>query len=222
VIRRPQYLVTLAARTPRYYGMPPGGNWLLHSALRTSWRAAAESDPVSAHILLSPGSTAKQAEVGRTGDLNDLLRSWWSRGRGARLRLGRVRLVCRRAVSRPATPEYGAISRGQSRRSKRSAGVRVDRYSSHSYRQESVFDVRGAVAPVRRAAQLLPRRLADAPGWTSVLSDDYVPDLNLHLGAAHLAGVLRRFGVTPDPAYNPGEPSPWLEARGRRIRSIID
>src|SRR5947208_577541 len=89
-------------------------------------------------------------------------------------------------------------------------------------RQESVFDVEAlSPAGARGLAQLLPStaslmaRGLDVtfyPGWITV------PDLNLHLGAAHLAELLRRFGRVDAAigAYNAG-PVPvrrWLDRAG--------
>lgn len=89
-------------------------------------------------------------------------------------------------------------------------------------RQESVFDVEAlSPAGARGLAQLLPSTaalmargldVAFYPEWITV------PDLNLHLGAAHLAELLRRFGRVEAAiaAYNAG-PTPvrrWLERFG--------
>ena len=89
-------------------------------------------------------------------------------------------------------------------------------------RQESVFDVEAlSPAGARGLAQLLPSTaalmargldVAFFPEWITV------PDLNLHLGAAHLAELLRRFGRMDAAiaAYNAG-PLPvrrWLERSG--------
>ncbi len=89
-------------------------------------------------------------------------------------------------------------------------------------RQESVFDVealspagaRGLVQLLPSTASLMARGLDVAfyPEWITV------PDLNLHLGAAHLAELLKRFGRVDAAiaAYNAG-PSPvrrWLERAG--------
>jgi soluble lytic murein transglycosylase len=89
-------------------------------------------------------------------------------------------------------------------------------------RQESVFDVEAlSPAGARGLAQLLPSTaslmargldVAFYPEWITV------PDLNLHLGAAHLAELLKRFGRVDAAiaAYNAG-PSPvrrWLERTG--------
>src|SRR6266540_7087203 len=78
-------------------------------------------------------------------------------------------------------------------------------------RQESVFDLEAlSTAGARGLAQLLPGTAAQTargldvtfyPEWITV------PDLNLHLGAAHLAELLRRFGGRVDAAvaaYNAG------------------
>jgi soluble lytic murein transglycosylase len=89
-------------------------------------------------------------------------------------------------------------------------------------RQESVFDVEAlSPAGARGLAQLLPSTaslmargldVAFYPAWITV------PDLNLHLGAAHLAELLKRFGRVEAAiaAYNAG-PTPvrrWLERAG--------
>jgi soluble lytic murein transglycosylase len=89
-------------------------------------------------------------------------------------------------------------------------------------RQESVFDVEAlSPAGARGLAQLLPSTaslmargldVAFYPEWITV------PDLNLHLGAAHLAELLKRFGRVDAAiaAYNAG-PAPvrrWLERAG--------
>jgi soluble lytic murein transglycosylase len=89
-------------------------------------------------------------------------------------------------------------------------------------RQESVFDVEAlSPAGARGLAQLLPSTaslmargldVAFYPEWITV------PDLNLHLGAAHLAELLRRFGRVDAAiaAYNAG-PTPvrrWLDRAG--------
>jgi soluble lytic murein transglycosylase len=89
-------------------------------------------------------------------------------------------------------------------------------------RQESVFDVE-ALSPVgaRGLAQLLPSTAAIlARGLDVTFFPEWitVPDLNLHLGAAHLAELLRRFGRVDAAlaAYNAG-PTPvrrWLERYG--------
>jgi len=89
-------------------------------------------------------------------------------------------------------------------------------------RQESVFDVEAlSPAGARGLAQLLPSTaslmargldVAFYPEWITV------PDLNLHLGAAHLAELLKRFGRVDAAiaAYNAG-PMPvrrWLDRAG--------
>lgn len=90
-------------------------------------------------------------------------------------------------------------------------------------RQESVFD-REALsrAGARGLAQLLPSTAAQtARGLDVSLAPEWitVPDLNLHLGAAHLAALLRRFPGRVDAAiaaYNAGV-SPvarWLTRPG--------
>jgi peptidoglycan lytic transglycosylase len=90
-------------------------------------------------------------------------------------------------------------------------------------RQESVFDSEAlSPAGARGLAQLLPGTAAlTARGLDVTFSPDWitVPDLNLHLGAAHLAELLRRFGGRLEPAiaaYNAGA-SPvtrWLRRDG--------
>lgn len=89
-------------------------------------------------------------------------------------------------------------------------------------RQESVFDV-AALSPAgaRGLAQLLPSTAAlMARGLDVTFFPDWitVPDLNLHLGAAHLAELIKRFGRVDAAiaAYNAG-PVPvrrWLERDG--------
>jgi soluble lytic murein transglycosylase len=89
-------------------------------------------------------------------------------------------------------------------------------------RQESVFDVEAlSPAGARGLAQLLPGTAAlTARGLDVTFYPEWitVPDLNLHLGAAHLAELLRRFERVEAAvaAYNAG-PSPvrrWLERDG--------
>jgi len=89
-------------------------------------------------------------------------------------------------------------------------------------RQESVFDVEAlSPAGARGLAQLTPgTAVLTARGLDVTFYPEWitVPDLNLHLGAAHLADLLRRFGrlEAAIAAYNAG-PSPvrrWLERDG--------
>jgi soluble lytic murein transglycosylase len=89
-------------------------------------------------------------------------------------------------------------------------------------RQESVFDVEAlSPAGARGLAQLTPGTAAlTARGLDVTFYPEWitVPDLNLHLGAAHLAELLRRFGrvETAIAAYNAGG-SPvrrWLDRDG--------
>ena len=89
-------------------------------------------------------------------------------------------------------------------------------------RQESVFDVQAlSPAGARGLAQLLPSTAAlMARGLDVTFYPDWitVPDLNLHLGAAHLADLLKRFGRVDAAiaAYNAG-PIPvrrWLDREG--------
>ena len=90
-------------------------------------------------------------------------------------------------------------------------------------RQESEFDLEAlSRAGARGLAQLMPGTAAQAargldvtfyPEWLTV------PDLNLHLGAAHLAALLRRFGGRVEvavAAYNAGPvpASRWLARPG--------
>jgi soluble lytic murein transglycosylase len=90
-------------------------------------------------------------------------------------------------------------------------------------RQESVFDAEAlSPAGARGLAQLLPGTAAFTARGLDVAFDPAwitVPDLNLHLGAAHLAELLRRFDqqVTPAvAAYNAGAPTVrrWLARPG--------
>jgi soluble lytic murein transglycosylase len=86
-------------------------------------------------------------------------------------------------------------------------------------RQESTFDL-DALSPAgaRGLAQLLPGTAASTARGLDVTFDPAwitVPDLNLHLGAAHLAALLRRFDGRVDlavSAYNAGTPAVrrWL------------
>src|SRR6184192_2293577 len=78
-------------------------------------------------------------------------------------------------------------------------------------RQESVFDAQAlSPAGARGLEQLLPGTAAlTARGLDVTFYPDWitVPDLNLHLGAAHLDELLRRFGGRVDAAvaaYNAG------------------
>lgn len=89
-------------------------------------------------------------------------------------------------------------------------------------RQESVFDVEAlSPAGARGLAQLLPSTAALlARGLDVTFYPDWitVPDLNLHLGAAHLAELLKQFGRVDAAiaAYNAG-PVPvrrWLVRAG--------
>ncbi|HLZ45730.1 MAG TPA: transglycosylase SLT domain-containing protein [Gemmatimonadales bacterium] len=89
-------------------------------------------------------------------------------------------------------------------------------------RQESVFDVEAlSPAGARGLAQLLPSTASlMARGLDVTFYPEWitVPDLNLHLGAAHLAELLKRFGRVDAAiaAYNAG-PIPvrrWLERDG--------
>jgi len=89
-------------------------------------------------------------------------------------------------------------------------------------RQESVFDVEAlSPAGARGLAQLLPSTASlMARGLDVTFYPEWitVPDLNLHLGAAHLAELLKRFGRVDAAiaAYNAG-PSPvrrWLDRTG--------
>jgi soluble lytic murein transglycosylase len=89
-------------------------------------------------------------------------------------------------------------------------------------RQESTFDVDAlSSAGARGLAQLLPSTAAIlARGLDVTFYPEWitVPDLNLHLGAAHLAELLKRFGRVDAAiaAYNAG-PTPvrrWLTREG--------
>jgi len=90
-------------------------------------------------------------------------------------------------------------------------------------RQESVFDAEArSPAGARGLAQLLPTTAAQlARGLDVPFEPEWlaVPDLNLHLGAAHLARLLARYGTRPDAAiaaYNAGTRpvDRWLERPG--------
>jgi len=90
-------------------------------------------------------------------------------------------------------------------------------------RQESVFDAQAlSPAGARGLAQLLPGTAAlTARGLDVTFYPEWitVPDLNLHLGAAHLQELLQRFGGRVDAAaaaYNAGTApvKRWLERAG--------
>jgi soluble lytic murein transglycosylase len=90
-------------------------------------------------------------------------------------------------------------------------------------RQESVFDLEAlSTAGARGLAQLLPgtaARTARSLDVTFYADWITVPDLNLHLGAAHLADLVRRFGGRIDAAiaaYNAGTTpvTRWLTRPG--------
>lgn len=90
-------------------------------------------------------------------------------------------------------------------------------------RQESVFDPEAlSPAGARGLAQLLPGTAAFTARGLDVSFDREwitVPDLNLHLGAAHLVELLRRFGGRVEPAvaaYNAGAlpVARWLDRAG--------
>ncbi|HYK82404.1 MAG TPA: transglycosylase SLT domain-containing protein [Gemmatimonadales bacterium] len=90
-------------------------------------------------------------------------------------------------------------------------------------RQESVFDAEAlSPAGARGLAQLLPGTAAlTARGLDVTFSPRWitVPDLNLHLGAAHLEELLRRFGGRVEvavAAYNAGAApaARWAERPG--------
>lgn len=90
-------------------------------------------------------------------------------------------------------------------------------------RQESVFDLDAlSRAGARGLAQLMPGTAAQAArGLDVTFYPDWliVPDLNLHLGASHLAALLRRFGGRVEvavAAYNAGgrPVTRWLQRPG--------
>jgi soluble lytic murein transglycosylase len=90
-------------------------------------------------------------------------------------------------------------------------------------RQESVFDAEAlSPAGARGLAQLLPSTAAlTARGLDVTFYPDWItlPDLNLHLGAAHFAELLRRYDGRVEAAvaaYNAGgrPVSRWLQLPG--------
>jgi len=90
-------------------------------------------------------------------------------------------------------------------------------------RQESIFDAEAlSPAGARGLAQLLPSTAAiTARGLDVAFYQDWItlPDLNLHLGAAHFAELLRQFGGRLDAAiaaYNAGSRpvGRWLRLPG--------
>jgi soluble lytic murein transglycosylase len=182
-------------------------------------------------LLLAGLDTAADAEVraavARPPDAPDALLAWSEglaeRGWGTMA----VRLGWQAAARRPADARaLRAIFPWPDRRlvEEEAAEFSVDPLLLAALvRQESVFD-REALsrAGARGLAQLLPSTAAQtARGLDVSLAPEWitVPDLNLHLGAAHLAALLRRFPGRVDAAiaaYNAGV-SPvarWLARPG--------
>jgi soluble lytic murein transglycosylase len=181
-------------------------------------------------LLLAGLDTAAQAEVRAVlarppQDLDALLA--WSEGLGQRgFGSAAVRLGWQAALKVPGDPRvlraiYPWPNRGAVEAEAEEFGVDALLLAA-LVRQESVFDVEAlSPAGARGLAQLLPGTAAlTARGLDVTFYPEWitVPDLNLHLGAAHLAELLRRFGrlEAAVAAYNAG-PSPvrrWLERDG--------
>ncbi|MGH7673027.1 MAG: lytic transglycosylase domain-containing protein, partial [Gemmatimonadales bacterium] len=181
-------------------------------------------------LLLAGLDTAGQAEVRAVlarppQDLDALLA--WSEGLGQRgFGSAAVRLGWQAALKAPGDPRvlraiYPWPNRAAVEAEAEEFGVDALLLAA-LVRQESVFDVEAlSPAGARGLAQLLPGTAAlTARGLDVTFYPEWitVPDLNLHLGAAHLAELLRRFGRLDAAvaAYNAG-PSPvrrWLERDG--------
>jgi soluble lytic murein transglycosylase len=166
--------------------------------------------------LDSAAETEVRAILGRAPqqDLDALLA--WSDGLAARgFGPAAVRLGWQAALKAPADPRVlRAIFPWPNRRTvaAEAAEFGVDPLLLVAIvRQESVFDA-AALSPAgaRGLAQLLPGTAAiTARGLDVTFYPDWitVPDLNLHLGAAHLQELLRRFDGRVDlavAAYNAG------------------
>ena len=181
-------------------------------------------------LLLAGLDTAGQAEVRAVlarppQELDALLA--WSEGLGQRgFGPAAVRLGWQAALKAPGDPRvlraiYPWPNRAAVEAEAEEFGVDALLLAA-LVRQESVFDVEAlSPAGARGLAQLLPGTAAlTARGLDVTFYPEWitVPDLNLHLGAAHLAELLRRFGrlEAAVAAYNAG-PSPvrrWLERDG--------
>jgi peptidoglycan lytic transglycosylase len=181
-------------------------------------------------LLLAGLDSAAQAEVRVVlahppADINALLA--WSEGLGARgygsagVRLGWQAALLAPGDTRVLRAIFPWPNRAAVEAEAQEFGVDALLLAA-LVRQESVFDVEAlSPAGARGLAQLLPSTaslmargldVAFYPEWITV------PDLNLHLGAAHLAELLKRFGRVDAAiaAYNAG-PVPvrrWLERAG--------
>jgi soluble lytic murein transglycosylase len=181
-------------------------------------------------LLLAGLDTAGQAEVrallARPPQELDALLAW-SEGLGQRgFGSAAVRLGWQAALKAPGDPRvlraiYPWPNRAAVEAEAEEFGVDALLLAA-LVRQESVFDVEAlSPAGARGLAQLLPGTAAlTARGLDVAFYPEWitVPDLNLHLGAAHLAELLRRFGrlEAAVAAYNAGS-SPvrrWLERDG--------
>lgn len=183
-------------------------------------------------LILAGLDTAAQAEVravlGRAPqqDLDALLA--WSAGLAARgFGPAAVRLGWQAAVKSPNDPRVlRAIFPWPNRRAveAEAAEFGVDPILLVAIvRQESVFDAQAlSPAGARGLAQLLPGTAAlTARGLDVTFYPEWitVPDLNLHLGAAHLQELLERFGGRVEvaaAAYNAGAApvTRWLSRPG--------
>jgi soluble lytic murein transglycosylase len=156
-------------------------------------------------LLLAGLDTAAQAEIRLLlsrppRDLEALL--GWSEGLSARgYGAAAVRLGWQAALQAPGAPRVlRAIFPWPNRAA---VEAEADEFGVDGLllaaivRQESVFDVEAlSPAGARGLAQLLPSTAAlTARGLDVTFYPEWitVPDLNLHLGAAHLAQLLRRF-----------------------------
>jgi soluble lytic murein transglycosylase len=178
--------------------------------------------------LDSAAATEVRAILGRAPqqDVDALLA--WSGGLALRgFGPAAVRLAWQAALKAPADPRVlRAIFPWPNRRTvaAEAAEFHVDSLLLVAIvRQESVFDAEAlSPAGARGLAQLLPGTAAlTARGLDVTFYPDWitVPDLNLHLGAAHLQELLRRFAGRVDvavAAYNAGAApvARWLARPG--------
>src|SRR5690349_14144462 len=219
-----------------YYGLRARREVNLPPLRFASAPVPAPSAPIAAALgridtlLLAGLDTAAQAEVrtvlGRAPqqDLDALLA--WSDGLARRgFGPAAVRLGWQAALKAPNDPRVlRAIFPWPNRRAVEgeAAEFGVDPLLLVAIvRQESVFDAEAlSPAGARGLAQLLPGTAAlTARGLDVTFYPDWitVPDLNLHLGAAHLQELLRRFDGRVDvavAAYNAGV-SPAVRWLGR-------
>ncbi|MGH7530676.1 MAG: lytic transglycosylase domain-containing protein, partial [Gemmatimonadales bacterium] len=183
-------------------------------------------------LLLAGLDTAAQAEIRRLvarppRDLDVLLA--WSEGLTARgygwvgVRLGWQAALQAPGAARVLRAIFPWPNRGAVVAEAEEFGVDALLFAA-MVRQESVFDVEAlSPAGARGLAQLMPGTAASvARGLDLTFQPEWitVPDLNLHLGAAHLATLLRRYphAAAAVAAYNAGGTPVrrWLEQERAR------